>query len=363
MKILFITGSLNQGGAEFQILQLAKLFQDKEHEVEVFAITDYNFYKPLIEEYKLKYDHLFNHQSKIRRVLLTAKKIKKEKPEIMISYLKVPSQVALFAKIISGINSKLIIGERTSFIQPLYDKFHFTLMRLSDFITVNSITRLDQLKKDFPRLKNKIGFFPNIIDLDKFHFMEKNADPEIFKIGFVGRISPEKNVLNLIEAFKILFNDKSYLRLHIYGDTRNEDYLKKIKSLIVSYKLQDAVIFKGKYNNIIDAYQSIDLLCLISDYEGFSNVISEALSCGIPVITSNVEENRFLIENKINGFVVNHKDPDDIAKGINNYLKLDKGSKSKIAKANRLKSIRLFDKEVIYNNYMKIIKTLIAKNK
>ena len=77
MKILFITGSLNQGGAEYQILQLAKLFQEKEHEVEVFAITDYNFYKPIIEEYKLKYDHLFNHQSKFRRVLLTSKKLRK----------------------------------------------------------------------------------------------------------------------------------------------------------------------------------------------------------------------------------------------------------------------------------------------
>ena len=55
MKILFITGSLNQGGAEYQILELAKLFQNKGHEVEVFAITDYAFYKPFIIKNKIKY--------------------------------------------------------------------------------------------------------------------------------------------------------------------------------------------------------------------------------------------------------------------------------------------------------------------
>ena len=48
MKVLFITGSLNQGGAEFQILQLAKLFQEKGNEVEVFAITNYSFYMSFI---------------------------------------------------------------------------------------------------------------------------------------------------------------------------------------------------------------------------------------------------------------------------------------------------------------------------
>ena len=68
MKILFITGSLNQGGAEYQILELAKLFMEKGHIVEVFAITDYSFYKPFIEKNKLIYNHLLNDQGKIKRV-------------------------------------------------------------------------------------------------------------------------------------------------------------------------------------------------------------------------------------------------------------------------------------------------------
>ena len=51
------------------------------------------------------------------------------------------SKVALIAKILSNKNTPLIVGERTSDIQPLHDKVHFNLMRLANAVTVNSISK------------------------------------------------------------------------------------------------------------------------------------------------------------------------------------------------------------------------------
>ncbi|MCB0476268.1 MAG: glycosyltransferase family 4 protein, partial [Flavobacteriaceae bacterium] len=255
----------------------------------------------------------------------------------------------------------LIVGERTSFVQPLYDRFHFNLMRLADHMTVNSIVRLKQLQKDFGFLRNKISFFPNIIDLDTFSFDQKRSQLKTCKIGFVGRIAPEKNIVNLIKAVKLLTDNNKDVQLLLYGDTRNEAYLEEVNSLIANANLQDSVVFKGKSDAVQEAYKSIDLLCLISDYEGFSNVISEALCSGVPVITSDVEENKYLIEDGVNGYVVDHKDPESIAKGIEKYLQLDEGSKDKMSKENRKKAEVLFDKEVLYSKYMKIINELIAE--
>jgi UDP-N-acetylglucosamine:LPS N-acetylglucosamine transferase len=143
MKVLFITGSLNQGGAEFQILQLAKLFQDKGNEVEVFALTDYSFYKYFVVRNNLTYNHLENNQNKIKRVFLTSKKIKQFQPNLIISYLKIVSKVAVIAKILSNAKVPVIVGDRTSYIQPWHDKLHFNLMRLASAVTVNSISKLD----------------------------------------------------------------------------------------------------------------------------------------------------------------------------------------------------------------------------
>ena len=74
MKILLITGSLNQGGAEYQIIKLAELFREKGHEVELFALTDYKHYLNYVNENKIKYTHLLNEQSRLKRIFLTSKK-------------------------------------------------------------------------------------------------------------------------------------------------------------------------------------------------------------------------------------------------------------------------------------------------
>jgi len=358
MKILFITGSLNQGGAEYQILELAKLFKNNGHEVEVFAITDYDFYKPFIKKNQLEYNHLLNSQSKIKRVFLTAKKIRAFKPGLVISYLRSVSQVALFAKILSRLRVKLIVGERTSLILPTYDRYYFNIMRFANFISVNSFSKLEYLNKNFPKLNNKVGFLPNIIDLEKFTFLSKRYDATTLKIGFIGRISPEKNVYNLVKAIKILLDRNVNLELDIYGDTRNEEYLRKVENLISESNLNEKISLRGKSNDIKAVYKSIDILCLISDYEGFSNVLSEALSCGVPIITSNIKENIFLVEDEVNGFVINHKEPISIADGINNYYNLSESLKKTMAINNRKKAEEIFHKQNIYNNYLEIINSL-----
>lgn len=358
MKILFIIGSLNQGGAEYQILELAKLFQEKGHKVELFAITDYSFYKPFIKENNLKYSHLLNSQSPLKRIYLTTKKVRKEKPDLIVSYLKRVSQVALFAKIFSGVKTKIIIGERTSDIQPRYDRYHFNLMRLANAITVNSISKLDYLQNNFLGIKNKTYFFPNILDVTKIPFKEKISVKTGLHIGFLGRISREKNILEMIQAIALLNQKNILINFSIYGDARSPSYLDEVNSLIKLKKLEDVVILKGRTNNVLEVYSQIDLLILISDYEGFSNVISEGLSSGLPIITSDIPENRYLVEDKVNGFVVNHRDPEDIARGIEKYSSLSPQQKQEIRVANRRKAMQVFDRENLYEQYMNLIKNL-----
>jgi len=357
MKILFITGSLNQGGAEYQILELAKLFKENGHDVEVFAITDYEFYKPFIKSNEIRYSHLLNDQSKFKRVYLTSKKIRTFKPNLIFSYIRSTSQVALIAKLLSLTKTRLIIGERTALVVPKYDTYYFNLMRLANFITVNSISKLEYIRTNFPKLNKKVNFFPNIIDIVNFDYILKKYDSKVLKIGFIGRISPEKNVLSLVEAISHLNHTES-VQLYIYGDARNNDYFKKVNDLIESLNLSEKVFIQGKSNEIKSVYKEIDLLCLISDFEGFSNVIAESLSSGLPVITSNIPENKYLIQDKINGFVVDHKDSKDIARGIENYIRLSPKLKLAMAKSNREKAERIFNRDEIYNSYMKVINTI-----
>lgn len=358
MKVLFITGSLNQGGAEFQILQLAKLFQEKGNEVEVFAITNYSFYMSFIFENNLKYSYLDNDQNKFKRIIQTSKKIKQFKPDLIISYLKIVSKVALIAKIISNVKVPVIVGERTSDIQPLHDKVHFNLMRLANAVTVNSISKLNYLKTNFKAISNKTHFFPNILDVNEISFLDKKCDQSILHLGFIGRISPEKNILEMIKAVGLLKEKGKEIRFSIYGDGRNADYLEQVTNLILSEGLTEEVQLMSKTNEVLEVYKKIDLLILISDYEGFSNVISEALASGLPIITSAIPENEYLVHDTVNGFVVNHKEVLSIANGIEKYMKLPITSKRKMRINNRKKAEAIFDKHSLYRSYMNLISKL-----
>jgi GalNAc-alpha-(1->4)-GalNAc-alpha-(1->3)-diNAcBac-PP-undecaprenol alpha-1,4-N-acetyl-D-galactosaminyltransferase len=356
MKVIFLAGSLNQGGAEFQILALAKLFKEKGHEVEVFALTDYDFYMPFIQANSIKYTCLKNSQSRIKRILLTAKKFRNSKPDLIISYLKIVSQVAIAAKLLSGPKSKLIVGERTSLVKPWHDHYYFNLLLLADYITVNSLSKLNYLKGKFPLLKKRIGFVPNIIDVNNFSPKIPVKDENgVVKLAFVGRISPEKNVLALVQATCNLIKSGHNISLDLFGDNKNKLYFKEVLEQIGNASINKKVTFKGPLKDVREAYGNTDLICLISHYEGFSNVLAEALACGIPIVASDIEENRFLVEDGVNGFLVNPNDIEDIARGIKKFLNMSNIEREEIKKNNRKKALIIFDKEAIYKEFVKIV--------
>jgi glycosyltransferase involved in cell wall biosynthesis len=114
----------------------------------------------------------------------------------------------------------------------------------------------------------------------------------------------------------------------------------------------------GITNKVFEVHKKIDLLILISDYEGLSNVISEALASGLPIITSAIPENKYLVEDTKNGFVVNHKDSISIAEGIEKYMVLPAVSKRKISLNNRKKAEEIFDKDTLYKDYINLIRNL-----
>lgn len=345
---------MNQGGAEFQILALAKLFQDNGDEVEVFALTNYGFYKPFINRNNIKYSHLLNHQSIAKRIWLTSRMLRNSKPDIVISYLKIASQAAIFAKILSGGSFKLIVGERNSLIFPKYDLYYFNLLRFVNGITVNSIIKLNYIHNNFPFLLKKTFYLPNIIDTNIF-VPSSRPEGNCYEICYIGRVAREKNVIFLIKAVKILLEKYSNINLNIYGDTRDPQYLLRIEKELEELTDKTKIRIFGKEKDVLPIYKNASLICLISDSEGFSNVLSEAMSCGVPVIASDIEENRFLVEDGINGFLVNQKSVQDIARGIEKFLQLNEKSREIMGQKNRQKAVSLFKKNKLYTEYRQMI--------
>jgi glycosyltransferase involved in cell wall biosynthesis len=103
------------------------------------------------------------------------------------------------------------------------------------------------------------------------------------RIVTVGRLKAQKNHALLLRAFKQLLAHTD-ARLMILGEG---DLGARIAALVKSEGLQGKVLMPGHVSDPISYYLSSDLFALSSDYEGFGNVIVEALGCGVPVVSTN----------------------------------------------------------------------------
>ena len=127
--------------------------------------------------------------------------------------------------------------------------------------------------------ENRIFLMPMMVDNSKFQ-EEVKTFPDLFSFLYVGRLVECKNVESLIKQFNNNFSDKSAI-LKIIGSGEEEEYLKKKYS-------SDKVVFLGKIFNDDLIYEFKNASCFVcpSKFEPWGLVVNEALSSGLPVITT-----------------------------------------------------------------------------
>jgi glycosyltransferase involved in cell wall biosynthesis len=144
-------------------------------------------------------------------------------------------------------------------------------------------------------------------------------------IGFVGRLSEEKRVIDLIKAIKIVTEKKHDIQCIIVGTGPEE---KKLKQLVSDLNLSGTVIFNGYSNNSFEKLFEFDMFVLPSRTEGCPIVILEAMATGLPVIATDVGGNKELVEENVTGKLISPNNPSVLADQIINLIKNDTLRKS-----------------------------------
>lgn len=136
--------------------------------------------------------------------------------------------------------------------------------------------------------KNPLAVIPNGIDTSEFDLAPKKRTDHKRTILFLSRIHPQKGIENLIDAFnKLETTLKDNWKVEIAGPG-DESYINSLESLIKAKGLSDDIKLVGPLYGIkkTEAYQNCDLFVLPTFSENFGIVITEALACGKPVITT-----------------------------------------------------------------------------
>jgi glycosyltransferase involved in cell wall biosynthesis len=132
----------------------------------------------------------------------------------------------------------------------------------------------------------------------------------------VGRLTPQKNYLRLVEALKLLA-DRPEWSLDIWGEGESRE---EIEGAAAAAGLSDRIRLRGFSSAVTRAMQQACALILPSVYEGMPNVLLEAMALGVPVIAADIEGIREVVGNDPACVWINPLDPRDIARGISAVL-------------------------------------------
>ena len=205
----------------------------------------------------------------------------------------------------------------------LHSTFKNTLSKLVLKNAGDVIALTEDMKNEMQKFCDRdILVIPNGIDLEVFKDLSRETARTRLKIGanasvilFIGRLHSVKGVRYLIKSIKIVKNKNRDVRLFLVGDGEERIYL---ENLVKDLVLDDYVRFIGAVPNeeVPEYMVAADVFVLPSLSEGFPVVILEAMASGLAIITSRVGGLPEIIKNKENGFLVEPKNPEEIAERI-----------------------------------------------
>lgn len=185
-------------------------------------------------------------------------------------------------------------GRRLNIVQQ-YEQYKYLK-------SINKVTKLVTLTEQDAKIWNipeKTVVIPNCIHSNHI----KHSTCENKRVIFVGRFSYQKGIDYAIDIWKIVHQKFPDWELHLYGEGELKNlYISEIKKQFL-----DKTIFIHEPTSHIDnAYKESSIFILTSRYEPFGLVIPEAMSCGIPCIAFKCAGPMNIIDDQINGLLIDN---------------------------------------------------------
>jgi glycosyltransferase involved in cell wall biosynthesis len=323
VKITFLTRALDYGGAETQLVALAKGLYRLGHSVEVVTFyPDGALEKDLREAGvvvqslgKRSRWHVLGFLFRLINV------IRKQKPDLMHGYLVLPNVLTILLKMISP-GSRIVWGVRASnmdldhydWLSRVLYRIECALSCLADLIIVNSHAGLDYaVAQGFPR--SNMLVIPNGIDTTRFRSDAKagrrvreqwGLSDSIKVVGLVGRLDPMKDHPTFIRAAARLVEERNDLRFICVGDGP-AGYRQELIRLCEELNVSEHFIFAGALGDMPAIYSAMDIVVSSSYGEGFSKVIGEAMACNVPCVVTEVGDSALIVGE--DGHVIPPKNP------------------------------------------------------
>ncbi|GJL80336.1 MAG: glycosyl transferase [Nitrospinaceae bacterium] len=340
INIVFITRSLNYGGATTQLVNLVKGLDREKFNPTVLTFYSGPLEKDLREanariipmEKKGRW-HMFGFLIKLYRL------VKEQNPDVIHGYLTFPNILTVMlkpffpkARTVYGVRASNMDLSRYDWLARLIDSVESRLSRFTDLIIANSKAGFKYaLKQGFPEAKMIV--IPNGIDTEHFKpdyiagqkiRNEWGVREDEFLIGLVGKLDPMKDHPTFIKAAALFSKEKQRenVRFVCVGGGR-DSYRDKLIAMGKELGLSNRILWINPRSDMPAVFNAFDIATSSSSFgEGFPNVVGEAMACKIPCVVTDVGDSPWVVGKT--GIVVPPENPEALAAGWAECMAKDK---------------------------------------
>lgn len=336
--IVFLVLHLGYGGIEKSIATQANMLCEQ-YNIEIISV--YKLYdKPAFEiNDKVKIRYLIKDLKPNQNELINAiksKNIKDILKQVSISLKVLYLRKLRMIKAIREINANYVISSRMLFNKwlvknNLYSavliaqehKHHngnqkYVKQLLRSLKGINFFMPVSKSLTDFYSEKLKSSsirciYIPHSLD----SIPEFSYNPNAKQIISVGRLSPEKGYVDLIEVFALVLKNHSDWKINIIGDGSE---LEKIQNKILEYNIKDSVLLHGYQSKeyIFEIMRNSSIYVMTSFEESFGLVLIEAQSFGLPCIAFDSAQGASeIISDQVNGYLISNRSKENMVKALN----------------------------------------------
>ena len=330
MKIIILNRAMGIGGAERQIVTLAGGLRERGHDISVAVFYGGHPLERTLGEAGVPL-HDLGKKGRWDVVGFPARLIRllrRERPDVLYAFrgesncFGALARPFLGGKLVWGVRDTNLDLGRPDRVSRLAYRIECALSGLPDLVISNSRSGLDHAQTNGFPAGDRSVVIPNGIDTERYH-----PDPEAGRrvraelgiaadeplVGIVGRLDPKKDHPSFLKAAAILAEARPKVRFVCVGPGP-EPYARELRALSDSLGLGSRVAWTGPRADMKDVYNALDLLALSSLFEGFPNVLGEAMACGKPCVATDAGDSSWVVGDC--GQVIPHSDPAALASAM-----------------------------------------------